>query len=75
MLSNPNYQAHVLAHEEEKIAKRKAEIEARDAAKEARPMSAKRRFLEDKKRRLTANPQSRCTDSRMTYTEDPTLCR
>lgn len=50
MLSNPDYQAHVLAREEEKIAKRKAEIEARDAAKEARPMSAKRRFLENKKK-------------------------
>ena len=35
MLSNPEYQARVLAREEEKIAKRKAEIEARDAAKEA----------------------------------------
>ena len=35
MLSNPEYQARVLAREEGKIAKRKAEIEARDAAKEA----------------------------------------
>jgi hypothetical protein len=35
MLSNAEYQARVLAREEEKMAKRKAEIEARDAAKEA----------------------------------------
>ena len=35
ILSNPEYQARVLAREEEKRAKRKAEIEARDAAKEA----------------------------------------
>ena len=35
MLSNPEYQSRVLAREQEKIAKRKAEIEARDAEKEA----------------------------------------
>ena len=35
ILSNPEYQARILAREEEKIAKRKAEIEARDAAKDA----------------------------------------
>ena len=35
MLSNPDYQARVLAREEEKIAKRKAEIEAHDAEKKA----------------------------------------
>ncbi len=34
ILSNPEYQARVLAREEEKRAKRKAEVEARDAAKE-----------------------------------------
>ena len=34
ILSNPEYQARVLAREEEKRAKRRAEIEARDAAKE-----------------------------------------
>ena len=34
LLSNPDYQARVLAREEEKIAKRKAEIEARDVQKE-----------------------------------------
>jgi len=36
LLSNPDYQARVLAREEEKIAKRKAEIEARDKANQAR---------------------------------------
>ena len=36
MLSNPEYQARVLAREEEKRAKRKAEVEARDAAKKER---------------------------------------
>lgn len=35
LLSNPDYQSRVLAREEEKIAKRKAEVEARDAAKDA----------------------------------------
>lgn len=35
MLSNPVYHARVLAREEEKKARRKAEIEERDAAKEA----------------------------------------
>ena len=34
ILSNPEYQARVLARKEEEKAKRKAEIEARDAAKE-----------------------------------------
>ena len=34
ILSNPEYQARVLARMEEEKAKRKAEIEARDAAKE-----------------------------------------
>ena len=54
ILSNPEYQARILAREEEKIAKRKAENARRaaiKAAKEARPMSSKkRRFLEDKKK-------------------------
>ena len=36
MLSNPEYQARVLAREEEKRARRKAEVEARDAAKKER---------------------------------------
>lgn len=35
ILSNPEYQARVLARERESLAKRKAKIEARDAAKEA----------------------------------------
>lgn len=35
MLSNPDYHARILAREEEKREKRKAEVEARDAAKEA----------------------------------------
>ena len=35
LLSNPDYQARVLAREEEKAAKRRAEVEARDAAKKA----------------------------------------
>lgn len=35
LLSDPDYHARVLAREEEKQAKRKAEVEARDAAKEA----------------------------------------
>ena len=35
LLSNPDYQARVATREEEKRAKRKAEIDARDAAKEA----------------------------------------
>ena len=34
ILSNPDYQARVLARMEEEKAKRRAEIEARDAAKE-----------------------------------------
>lgn len=56
MLSNPDYQARVLAREEEKIAIRKAEIEARDAAKEAirEEKKAKRKEIaraRDRKRR------------------------
>ena len=35
LLSDPDYHARVLAREEEKAAKRKAEVEARDAAREA----------------------------------------
>ena len=46
MLSNPDYQAHVLAREEEKIAKRKAEIEARDAAKETLRLEKKAKWKE-----------------------------
>lgn len=47
ILSNPEYQARVLARMEEENARRAAI----KAAKEARPMSAKkRRFLEDKKK-------------------------
>lgn len=44
MLSNPDYQAHVLTREEEKIAKRKAEIEARNAAKEAQRKDRKEKW-------------------------------
>lgn len=58
MLSNPEYQARVLAREEEKVAKRKAEIEARDAAKEAlrEEKRAKRKEIaqaRDRKRRAS----------------------
>lgn len=58
MLSNPNYQARVLAREQEKIAARKAEIEARDAAKEAirEEKKAKRKEIaqaRDRKRRAS----------------------
>ncbi len=35
LLSNPDYQARVLAREEEKVAQRKADVEQREAAKEA----------------------------------------
>lgn len=58
ILSNPDYQARVLAREEEKIATRKAEIEARDAAKEAqrKENKAKRKEIaqaRDRKRRAS----------------------
>ena len=58
MLSNPDYQARVLAREEEKIAKHKAEIEARDAAKEAVRAEKKAKWKEiararDRKRRAS----------------------
>ena len=58
MLSNPDYQARVLAREEEKIAKHKAEIEARDAAKEAIRAEKKAKWKEiararDRKRRAS----------------------
>ena len=58
MLSNPEYQSRVLAREEEKVAKRKAEIEARDAAKEAirEEKKAKRKEIaraRDRKRRAS----------------------
>ena len=58
MLSNAEYQARVFAREEEKIAKRKAEIEARDAAKEAlrEEKKAKRKEIaqaRDRKRRAS----------------------
>ena len=46
MLSNPDYQARVLAREEEKIAKRKTEIEARDAAKETLRLEKKAKWKE-----------------------------
>ena len=46
MLSNPDYQARVLAREEEKIVKRKAEIEARDAAKKALRAEKKAKWKE-----------------------------
>ena len=35
LLSNPDYQARVLAREEERVSKRRAEVEARDAQREA----------------------------------------
>ena len=38
-------------------------------------LSRPQRSHRHRSRRLTANPQSRCIDSRMTYTEDPELCR
>lgn len=58
MLSNPDYQARVLAREEEKIAKHKAEIEGRDAAKEAVRAEKKAKWKEiararDRKRRAS----------------------
>ena len=58
ILSNPEYQARILAREEEKIAKRKAEIEARDAAKDAlrEEKKAKRKEIaqaRDRKRRAS----------------------
>ena len=58
MLSNPEYQARVLAREQEKIAKRKAEIEERDAAKEAIRLEKKAKWKEiaqarDRKRRAS----------------------
>ena len=58
MLSNPEYQARILTREQEKIAKRKAEIEARDAAKEAirEEKKAKRKEIaqaRDRKRRAS----------------------
>lgn len=46
MLSNPDYQARVLAREEKKIVKRKAEIEARDAAKKALRAEKKAKWKE-----------------------------
>lgn len=46
MLSNPDYQARVLAREEEKIVKRKSEIEARDAAKKALRAEKKAKWKE-----------------------------
>lgn len=58
ILSNPEYQARVLAKKEEEKAKRKAEIEARDAAKEAirEEKKAKRKEIaqaRDRKRRAS----------------------
>lgn len=58
MLSNPDYQARVLAREEEKIAARKAEIEARDAEKAAIREEKKAKHKEiaqarDRKRRAS----------------------
>jgi hypothetical protein len=51
ILSNPEYQARVLARMEEEKAKRKAEIEARDAAKEEqRAMKKEQRKVEARAR-------------------------
>ena len=65
MLSNPDYQARILAREEEKIAKRKAEIEARDAAKEAlraekrEQRKAEARIRDAKRRKSQAEAKKR----------------
>ena len=58
ILSNPEYQARVLAKKEEEKSKRRAEIEARDAAKEAirEEKKAKRKEIaqeRDRKRRAS----------------------
>ena len=55
MLSNPDYQARVLAREEEKIAKRKTEIEARDAAKETLRLEKKAKWKEKVRAKEAAN--------------------
>ena len=48
LLSNPDYQSRETAREEEKRAKRKAEIEARDAAKEAQRAEKRKIWKEEK---------------------------
>ena len=51
LLSNPDYQARMVAREEEKRAKRKAEIEARDAAKEAQRVEKQKKQKEEARQR------------------------
>lgn len=65
LLSNPDYQARVVAREEEKRAKRKAEIEARDAAKAAqraekqKQMKEEARLRDAKRRKAQAEAKKR----------------
>lgn len=60
ILSNPDYHARMLAREEEKRAKRKAEVEARDAKKKAareqrkEAWKAERRVLDAQRRKAAA---------------------
>lgn len=65
LLSDPDYHARVLAREEEKVAKHKAEVEARDAAKEALRMEKmekrkeQARLRDAKRRRSQAEAKKR----------------
>ena len=65
LLSDPDYHARVLAREEEKIAKRKAEVEARDAAREAlrqekmEKRKEQARLRDAKRRRIQAEAKKR----------------
>ena len=65
LLSDPEYHARVLAREEEKVAKRKAEVEARDAAREALRMEKmekrkeQARLRDAKRRRSQAEAKKR----------------
>lgn len=65
LLSNPDYQARVAAREEEKRAKRRAEVEARDAAKEAQRAERQRvkkeeaRLRDAKRRKSQAEAKKR----------------
>ena len=65
LLSDPDYHARVLAREEEKTAKRKAEVEARDAARETlrqERMEARKeqaRLRDAKRRRSQAEAKKR----------------
>jgi hypothetical protein len=69
LLSNPDYQARILAREEKKKAKRKAEVEEREAQKkEAREMrkeewKAKRKIQDAKRRAKKAAAKKRKTEN------------